>query len=84
MTARRCGGCEGQGAHWRWCPELVGPEASRFGILADQAEALGDQVGANNTSAANHLYIAASLLHTQAEERMRRFKGLETAEAPGA
>lgn len=66
---RRCGGCEGQGAHWKWCPEVVGQAASRFGQLADQAEALGDQVGPNEMGAANHLWAAAGLLRELARER---------------
>jgi hypothetical protein len=68
---RRCGGCEGGGAHWRWCPAVVGRTASLLGQQADAAEDLGDRVGANVPGAANHLYVAASLLREAARERTR-------------
>lgn len=71
---RECGGCQGQGAHWRWCPEEVGLAASRYGIMSQQAENLGDQVGANETGAANHLYRAAGLLRKKAEQAKYEWK----------
>lgn len=57
-----CGGCAGMGAHKRWCPVVVGAEASRRGKWSEQIESLGDTVGSNNPIAANHLYRAAGLL----------------------
>lgn len=62
-----CGGCQGLGSHRRWCPWSVGASASFFGRLSEQAESLGDTVGANETGAANHLYAAAALLKAKAE-----------------
>lgn len=58
-----CGGCQGLGAHVRWCPEVVGVRASRLGVLADRVEALADEIGATSPQAANDLYrVAAHLL----------------------
>lgn len=71
---RECGGCQGLGSHWRWCPESVGRSASLIGQLAQAAEDLGDRVGANNTGAANHLYAAAGLLYKDAGERKEEFR----------
>ena len=66
MSRRECGGCEGKGSHWRWCPEAVGRAAHLLGTYAEQAESLGDSVGSNNTGAANHLYYASAMLKKQA------------------
>lgn len=74
---RECGGCQGLGSHWRWCPESVGRSASFIGQLAEAAESLGDRVGANNTGAANHLYMASSLLRVQAIKAKYEFQGRE-------
>jgi len=63
---RDCGGCEGKGAHWRWCQNVVGERSWFLGCLGDEASHLADSVGSNNTSAANYLYASASLLHDQA------------------
>lgn len=57
-----CGGCAGMGAHKRWCPVVVGAEASRRGKWSEQIEAMADSVGSNNPIAANHLYRAAAML----------------------
>jgi hypothetical protein len=73
---RQCGGCEGQGAHWRWCPWVVGANASIMGQQADRAESLGDSVGANEPGAANHLYAAAALLREGARRRAEEYAGL--------
>jgi len=54
------------GAHWRWCPEIVGLGASIAGRQAEEAGALGDRVGANEMGASNHLWIAAGMLRTRA------------------
>lgn len=74
MGRKYCGGCEGEGAHWRWCPAVVGRHANVLGVLSDEAEALGDRVGANQTGAANHLWVAAGLLREAAEERRDEFQ----------
>lgn len=66
MNDHPCGGCEGKGSHWRWCPVAVGISASRMGILSQQANGLGDSVGPNEMGAANHLWAAASLLEQKA------------------
>lgn len=68
MSAQ-CGGCQGIGAHRRWCRAVVGPAAALLGPLAEQAEALGDRVGPNDMGAANHLYAASALLRARAVER---------------
>lgn len=71
---RRCGGCEGKGAHWRWCPRIVGQAASWIGQYAQQAEDLADSVGANEPDAANMLYGAAGRLRALAEQRSLEFQ----------
>lgn len=71
---RTCGGCEGEGAHWRWCPAIVGPSASITGQWAQQAENLADGVGANSFEAANLLYAAASRLRALAEQQALIFQ----------
>lgn len=71
---RRCGGCEGQGAHWRWCPWVVGANASIMGQQADRAESLGDSVGPNEMGASNHLWAAAALLRKAAAERALEYQ----------
>jgi hypothetical protein len=67
-----CGGCEGAGAHRRWCVAVVGYMASHLGRQSEQAEALADEVGSACPGAANHLYVAGSLLRTEANEARRR------------
>lgn len=67
MMRRLCGGCEGQGRHWRWCSRVVGFAASMLGQQAEQAEALGDQIGPNVMGAANHCWAAAALLRKEAD-----------------
>lgn len=62
------------GAHWRWCPEVVGFSASQFGQLSEAAESLGDRVGANEPGAANHLYRAAGMLRERADVRAREHR----------
>jgi hypothetical protein len=69
--AETCGGCLGKGSHRRWCPVLVGTEASRLGTWAEQAEGMGDQVGSNCPAAANHLYRASALLRARAREEIK-------------
>lgn len=66
VVDRSCGGCEGKGAHRRWCPAVVTPRAALLGPLGERAESLGDTVGANEPDATNHLYAAASLLKNAA------------------
>lgn len=66
MTPTDCGGCLDLGAHRRWCPEVVGEKAARLGRFAEEAESLGDRIGANDPSAANDCYRAAARLRGQA------------------
>ena len=40
---RDCGGCNDLGAHARWCPEVHGRLAARYGSQASKAEALADE-----------------------------------------
>jgi hypothetical protein len=72
--ANDCGGCAGKGAHRRYCPWVVGANASIMGGWADRAESLGDSVGPNEMGAANHLWAAASLLRKGAAERALEFQ----------
>ena len=74
MADRPCGGCEGRGAHWRWCPNWVGRSASRLGTQGDAAEALGDSVGPNHMGASNALWAAAAMLHEEANARAREWR----------
>lgn len=69
MSEYPCGGCEGKGAHRRWCAASVGHSASVFGGYAEAAENLADSVGSNEMGAANHLYAASALLRSLAEAR---------------
>lgn len=64
---RDCGGCNDLGAHKRWCPEVHGRLAARYGSQASKAEALADEVGANCPQAANALYRAAGELARAAQ-----------------
>ena len=70
-----CGGCRGLGSHQRWCPESVGPIASRRGRQAQAAEDLADVVGSNNMHAANLLYQAGA---KQADIAMSHVPGMLT------
>ena len=70
-----CGGCQGIGAHRRWCEAAVGRAASIMGRQAQQAESLGDSVGPNEMGAANHLWAAASLLREGARARAAEWQG---------
>jgi hypothetical protein len=65
---RDCGGCQGLGSHWRWCPEKVGGLAYILGTNADKAESIGDTVGSNYPQGANYAYGLASMLRKRAEE----------------
>lgn len=71
--SRTCGGCEGRGRHWRWCPEVVGAQAHRWGVMADTIEDFADQIGSNDTAAANHLYAAAGLIRSEARTAADNF-----------
>ena len=75
MARRECGGCEGKGAHWRWCPVVVGRNASITGQQSARANNLADEVGANEPGAANHLYAAAALVRRKANEQAEAFRG---------
>jgi hypothetical protein len=61
-----CGGCSGIGSHRRHC--INNPNYSREAELADAAENLGDNIGANNPAAANACYRAAALLRANAAD----------------
>lgn len=65
--ARDCGGCRGEGAHWRWCPQVVGFAASQYGQMSEQAEDLGDRIGANDPVLANRAYALAGGLKRKAQ-----------------
>ena len=64
-----CGGCQGLGAHTRWCREVVGYLPSVLGPLSERIENAGDTVGSNDTELANLLYVAASNLRFYAKTR---------------
>ena len=51
-----CGGCRGLGKHTRWCPAVVGEEASHYGLLSMKYEDQADRVGSNDCGLANELY----------------------------
>lgn len=69
-----CGGCAGLGSHRRWCPVVVGRNASYIGRLAEQAGALGDSIGPNECGAANHAWAASALLRAKAQELAAEFQ----------
>lgn len=69
-----CGGCRGLGNHQRHCRQ--NPDYTYARQLADQAERIGDQIGSNNTGAANHCYIAARLLMEQHRQIVEERHGL--------
>lgn len=72
-----CGGCEGIGAHKRWCEAEHGWAAHRLGRQAAKAEALADEVGSNHYDAANALYRAAGLLTEKAKAKSAAHKAQE-------
>ena len=61
-----CGGCNGLGAHIRWCAWQVGAKAARLGKWSEQSENMADQIGANCPEAANALYRSAAILRDAA------------------
>lgn len=69
----------GLGSHRRWCEVAVGRSAAMFGKWSEQAEALGDSVGANDPGTANHLYAAASRLREEAYKRRDAYVQLRTS-----
>lgn len=71
MYWRPCGGCEGLGAHRRWCPVDVGETAAYFGQLSEEAEALGDRIGPNDMGAANRAWQLAGMLRERAQQEKR-------------
>lgn len=74
MSAQKCGGCRDLGQHIRWCPEVVGPQAARFGQQSERIEALADEVGASAPEVANLLYSASGLARIHAEARAKRWR----------
>lgn len=74
----QCGGCEGQGAHRRWCPNVVGPTASRLGSWSMRVDDIADEVGSNDTGTTNLLYAAAGRLRRKAEWAKAYWQGQHT------
>lgn len=54
-----CGGCKGLGAHSPRCPTQPGWQ---YKVMADQAESLGDRIGANDPGLANMAYHIAGAM----------------------
>ena len=65
MSVMWCGGCEGLGAHSPRCTTQPGWHWRR---LADQAEGLGDNIGANAPELANAAYALAGALRRKTKE----------------
>jgi len=74
MTRPYCGGCHGQGSHWRWCPEVKGTLAAMLGENSERAEYIGDTVGANYPEAANAAYRLSGILRQRAEAEAKEFQ----------
>lgn len=74
IASRKCGGCAGLGAHWRWCPVAVGKSASYWGQLSVAIDVLADTVGSNDPESANYLYAASGRLRTKADRRAAAHK----------
>jgi hypothetical protein len=55
----------------------VGFAASRYGQWSELIESIADSVGSNNFAVSNHLYIAASMLREQANERRDEFRAAQ-------
>ena len=66
MDMGECGGCQGQGqgSHRKHCRQ--NPLYSRELEWADQADALGDQIGPNNMAASGLLWRVAGILRQAA------------------
>lgn len=71
-----CGGCDGQGAHKRWCAAVVGLPASIYGPMAEQLESMGDRVGPNNHELANRLWSLSGAMRTWARELAEQAEGV--------
>lgn len=67
MTDTPCGGCQGKGAHRRWCVNHVGRFASIYGPMAEQLEQMGDTVGPNNMGLSNRLWRLSADMREWAE-----------------
>ena len=62
-----CGGCDSRGAHAKWCRQRPGFNYLRD-VLAEDANTLGDRIGANDPYASNMAYeIAARLRRMEAD-----------------
>lgn len=81
MTERPCGGCDGLGAHWRWCRTAYGAKANFLGTWSVNAGNLADTIGSNCPGAANHMYQAAALLEQEAYDARTEY--LEALEEQG-
>lgn len=65
VTTERCGGCQDIGSHRRHCRK--NPNYNRYLELADRAENLGDEIGANDPGLANIAYRLSGLLKAKVE-----------------
>jgi len=65
-----CGGCQGLGAHKRWCVTVVGKAASMLGPWGDQMEEWGDRIGGipHSQDTANMLYWFATVMEVRANK----------------
>lgn len=73
-NAGRCGGCNGLGAHKRWCITTVGPVASKLGPCSESMEEWGDRVGGVDGDTANMLYSIANVLEGRAAAARQKFQ----------
>lgn len=80
-SSRLCAGCKGKGAHWRWCSRVVGPRAAIVGPLSEEAEGLGDRIGANAPAAANACYAASMAARLEASRAVEEFVRLNIEHA---
>jgi hypothetical protein len=55
-----CGGCQGLGAHRRYCPQH--PDYHPWRVLADRAEDIGDRIGGSDPGLANQAYFLAGAI----------------------
>jgi hypothetical protein len=62
-----CGGCEGKGAHQKYC--VKHPNYHPWRRLADQAENIGDTIGSNDPGVANRAYFLAGEIRRLMDER---------------
>lgn len=68
--AKTCGGCQGVGAHRRWCRAVVGLSASIYGPMSEQLGSMGDTVGPNNKDLANRLWALSGDMREWAKSQV--------------